>query len=211
MKLSVSNIVLPLLATVLSAFARPGPIVGPSPSDFNKTSGAQSPTLELDNTSSTQTGWAEFFTSRHRSPWPIDLDDPDMRQVIRYCYANGEAKGKLAPIVADAIKMWMTALGGEAGPGSRHNLAFREVTAYNGWGVYCYKGYVDFDNPGVWNTEVASDVLAIKYDALAPILESTTGYIPDWEWNAPGRHWMRLQDVRAEYIYSIAHEVSLEP
>jgi hypothetical protein len=200
--MKLSNLALLLIAAVFCVLAGAGRIAPPG-ADINYAGGLPN---ELNYTFGVpQMGYAEVLTYGWRKTWPADPTDKDKRQVVRYCYCNGESRNKLQKLFDDAGNLWITALGGEAGSNTGHNLAFREVTDKNGNTAFCFPSWEKFGKTGPWNSQIDGDVLAVAYDPdNGPMYSSTLGYQPS---GVNGRHWMRVHPSGPEGAKAIAHEV----
>ena len=65
--------------------------------------------------------------ARKHYPWPILVRRNVPLRILRYCFADPNAKQMLCNTMQDAFKVWADKLGYPAGPLTGHNMAWEEA------------------------------------------------------------------------------------
>ncbi|KAF2107403.1 hypothetical protein BDV96DRAFT_693413 [Lophiotrema nucula] len=129
--------------------------------------------LNDDTMSPEGLGAATLFTDPEfegSKPWPVGTDN---RNTIAYCYDDPTSYTKLRSQVGNAIKQWLTALGGQASETSGHNLVFQEMKDERGRPMYCNQKGADYD----WNPRLSWYTLSIEYKESQEIAAATVGLV----------------------------------
>jgi len=144
-----------------------------------------------------------------RGKWPVNNNFHHI--LVRYCWANEDAKLKSCGDFTGALSLWKYALGGVASAATGHDINFREETIPGtNDPLYCYSDWQHDSWQGIPNPDLKDrDVLHVYWKSRAKsggVTSATTGYEP-----FPGRKpgpTNRLTIGEGSSRGHIAHEVS---
>jgi hypothetical protein len=163
-----------------------------------------------------QTGAAGYLKGGWASPCPERpelAEDDGPPRVLRYCYADAEARSTLHCGLMRAFKLWADALGHDREQGNA--LAWIEANdgAHPLRKLLCFEDdYVDFEDFETWNSAVEPDTLANHLTpGVGQEASSTVVYLPA-EWEGPedlSASWNNVQLQAYVDDSTIAHEASL--
>jgi hypothetical protein len=154
-----------------------------------------------------QFSYTDLLQDKVRHPWP----KRGKYHLVRYCYADEDARAKLECLFQKGLSMWSDALGGPPSESTGHSLYFYEIKegGLNGKPMSCFtKGTYNPEKlEGVWNPLVPADTLAVFYKKDTQSW-ATAGYDPPEVNPKTSRHVMVLRDLEEKDVSVIAHEVS---